>query len=166
MEKDKTPDSQAQRDNTNPVPTRSVDPRSASRLFQMQPDEFQTLRDQVSELWQANPPLGRVLENIVLHLGHSHGFDPAIEDAKARDKALKESRAQEDAQVKEDAELLVAQRAHEDAMLTTPEQIKNVALSRTFEDKQLEKEKRERAEKRAQEDEQLKNAQKGADNAI
>lgn len=152
MEKDKTPDSQVQRDN----------PQARNRTddFKMHPHDYQTLRDQIADVKRSDPPLGRTLENIVLHLGHLHGFDPDVEDAKEWDRVLKEQRAQEDAQVKEESKRLKIQRAHEDAMLTTPEQKKSVALTRADEDAEIEKQNKARAEKRAQED-----AQKGDSHA-
>ena len=53
--------------------------------MQMQPAEFAELRRAVADLKERDIHLGRALEQIVLHLGHAHGLDPAQEDAKARE---------------------------------------------------------------------------------
>jgi hypothetical protein len=156
MEKDKTPDSQVQKDNS----------RNRTDDFKMHPHDYQTLRDQIADVKRSDPPLGRTLENIVLHLGHLHGFDPDVEDAKARARDLKEQREYEDARVKEESEQLKERRAYEDATLTTPEQKKYAALTRAQEDKQIEEKNKARSEKRAQEDAQLREAQKGDIHAV
>jgi len=61
--------------------------------FKMQPEEFGDLREQVRSIGLVDTQLGRVLDTIILHLGHLHGFDPVQEDAKARDKAEADEKA-------------------------------------------------------------------------
>lgn len=61
--------------------------------MKMTPEEFAELRNQVAALKQQDVHLGRVLEALTLHVGHAHGLDPAVEDAKARAKAEAEQPA-------------------------------------------------------------------------
>lgn len=75
---------------------------STSPDFKMQPEEFGALREQVRSISLVDTQLGRVLENVILHLGHLHGFDPVQEDEKA--KAQEDAQAQKDAQVQESAQ--------------------------------------------------------------
>ena len=63
--------------------------------MQMQPSEFAELRAAVAAVSQQDVHLGRVLDMIVLHLGHAHGLDPAAEDAKAKAAAEEEAKAAE-----------------------------------------------------------------------
>lgn len=61
--------------------------------LKMTPEEFAELRAAVAVVKQQDVHLGRVLEQLVLHVGHAHGLDPAVEDAKARAKAEEEANA-------------------------------------------------------------------------
>jgi len=71
----------------------------------MSPDEFAELRAGVAAISQQDFHLGRVLELLVLHLGHAHCLDPAQEDARlkaeAETKAAEEAKAAEAAPVEE-----------------------------------------------------------------
>jgi len=70
--------------------------------MQMSPDEFAELRAGVAAVSVQDVQLGRVLDLLVLHLGHAHGLDPAVEDAKAK-AAAEEQAAAEAAKAEEDA---------------------------------------------------------------
>jgi hypothetical protein len=63
------------------MPTKQAQPEVQ---MQMTPEEFAELRSHVALIKQQDVHLGRVLEQLVLHVGHAHGLDPAFEDAKAR----------------------------------------------------------------------------------
>ena len=65
--------------------------------MQMSPQEFAQLRAQAAELGQQDVVLGRVLNALVLHLGHAHGLDPTVEDARLAKEA-------EDARLAQEAE--------------------------------------------------------------
>jgi len=65
-------------------------PKDIQPDFKMQDHEFQDLRDQVDSVKQSDVKLGKVLESIIFHLGHLHGFDPVQEDEKKRKVAEEE----------------------------------------------------------------------------
>jgi hypothetical protein len=118
----------------------------------MQASEFARLRADVAVISQGDVHLGRVLEQLLLHVGHLHGFDPAIEDAKAEALARKTEREEEDAQLKADAEARTATRALVDAQPHTPEQVAALQAARATEDAKLKTDAEAMAEARAEED--------------
>lgn len=59
----------------------------ANDTYKMQPDEFKSLREQANEVTLRDVHVGRLLQNIVHHLGHAHGLDAAEEDKKAEKQA-------------------------------------------------------------------------------
>ena len=65
------------------MPTNRVQAQPEVQM-QMQPEEFAELRAAVAAVKQQDVHLGRVLELLAHHVGHAHGLDAAIEDAKAR----------------------------------------------------------------------------------
>ena len=70
----------------------------------MSPEEFAELRAGVAAVGVQDVQLGRVLDLLVLHLGHAHGLDPAAEDAKAKEEAdAAAAKAEEDAKAAEQA---------------------------------------------------------------
>jgi len=70
--------------------------------MKMSPDEFAELRAQAAAVGVQDVHLGRVLDLIILHLGHAHDLDPAVEDAKAK-AAAEEQAAAASAKAAEDA---------------------------------------------------------------
>src|SRR5205085_10317167 len=81
----------------------------------MQPEDFADLRAQVDSIKQQDVKLGRVLELLTLHIGHAHGLDPSVEDAKAEAKARQDARDAEDARLKDEADARAKARQAEDA---------------------------------------------------
>jgi len=69
-------------------------------VLQMTPEEFAELRAQVAALGQQDVVLGRVLSAMLLHLGHAHDLDPAVEDAKAQAAAEQAAKEEEAAAAK------------------------------------------------------------------
>jgi len=63
----------------------------------MSPEEFAELRAGVAAVGVQDVQLGRVLDLLVLHLGHAHGLDPAQEDARLAAKAEEDAKAAEQA---------------------------------------------------------------------
>ncbi len=63
----------------------------------MSPDEFAELRAAAAAVGQQDVQLGRVLDLLVLHLGHAHDLDPTVEDAKAQAAAEEAAKAAEEA---------------------------------------------------------------------
>ena len=120
--------------------------------MKMSPDQFAELRANVAAVKEQDVHLGRVLELLVLHLGHAHGLDTAAEDARLAHEARMKAREDEDASLKADAEALAASRAAEDAQPATPEQVAARNAARAEEDRQLQAAADERAHVRAEED--------------
>jgi len=71
----------------------------------MTPEEFAELRAQAAVLGQQDVVLGRVLNMLILHLGHAHDLDPTVEDARLAKEAEDARLAQEaeDAKAAEEA---------------------------------------------------------------
>jgi len=69
-------------------------------VLQMTPDEFAELRAAAAAVGQQDVQLGRVLDLLVLHLGHAHDLDPAVEDAKAQAAAEEAAKEEEAAAAK------------------------------------------------------------------
>lgn len=138
--------------------------QSQSAEMQMQPEEYADLRAQVADIALSDVKLGRVLDMLVLHLGHIRGLDPAVEDAKAEAEARQARRDEEDAQVKAASDARTQARAAEDAQPLTAEQQAALVVTRTAEDEQAKADADARAQARADEDAQVKasaDAQKG-----
>ena len=66
-------------------------------VMTMSPDEFAELRAAAAAVGQQDVQLGRVLDLLVLHLGHAHDLDPTVEDAKAQAAAEEAAKAAEEA---------------------------------------------------------------------
>ncbi len=73
----------------------------------MSPDEFAELRAAAAAVGQQDVQLGRVLDLLVLHLGHAHDLDPAVEDAKAQ-AAAEQAAKEEEAKASKAAEQAAA----------------------------------------------------------
>jgi hypothetical protein len=73
----------------------------------MSPEEFAELRDQVAAIGLTDFHLGRVLEAMLLHLGHAHDLDPTVEDARLAALAQAEADAAA-AKAEEDAKAAAA----------------------------------------------------------
>lgn len=127
----------------------------------MQPEEFAELRASVAAIKLQDVQLGRVLDVLVLHLGHSHGLDPVVEDAKAAAEARKTAREEEDARLKDEDEARVQARAAEDAQTLTPDQEAARTVSRKQEDERLQEEGKAREQARAEEDARVEAAAQG-----
>ncbi len=67
--------------------------------MKMSPEDFAELRARVAVIAQQDIHLGRVLDLLVLHLGHAHGLDPTVEDAKAKAAADEQARLEAEAAV-------------------------------------------------------------------
>jgi hypothetical protein len=117
--------------------TSRLDKKMADVEMTMQPDEFAELRAAVADIALSDVKLGRALDLLVLHLGHSHGLDPVVEDARLRDEARKAARDAEDARLKTEADERALARELEDALPHTPEQQTALASTRAAEDAQL-----------------------------
>lgn len=63
------------------MPTDSAQPKGEMK---MQPAEFAELRADVASVKERDVHLGRVLESLLLHLGHAHGLDAGVEDARLK----------------------------------------------------------------------------------
>lgn len=74
------------------MPTKQVQSEPEVQM-QMQPEEFAELRAAVAAVKQQDVHLGRVLELLAHHVGHAHGLDAAVEDAKAKARAEEEANA-------------------------------------------------------------------------
>lgn len=125
--------------------------------FKMTPVEFADLRALVADIGQSDVRLGRVLEVLVLHIGHSYGLDPVEEDARLKAEELVTSRAEEDEAVKSAADILQKSRAIEDAQPLTPAQV----TARADEDARLQAAADERKRVRAEEDDRAKLDEQG-----
>jgi hypothetical protein len=128
----------------------------------MQPDEFADLRAQVAAIAQGDVQLGHVLDLLVLHLGHSHGLDPVVEDARLRDEARKAAREEEDARLVTEADDREKARVAEDAQPRTPEQQALLSSTRAAEDVQVKTDAEALVKAREEEDTRLKVAQEQA----
>jgi hypothetical protein len=120
--------------------------------MKMLPGEFADLRAQAALIGQTDVQLGRLLDTLILHLGHAHGLDIAAEDARLAADARVASRAEEDAQVKANADALVNARALEDAQTLTPAQVTARDIARGVEDKRIQTKDDDRVRARAEED--------------
>jgi hypothetical protein len=120
--------------------------------LKMQSSEFQELRDQAAAIGLQDVQLGRVLDLIILHLGHAHGLDPAEEDAKVEAARLEEERTAEDEQVQAEAEARTERRAIEDEQTLTPDQQTARATLRQQEDEQVKADEEARQVRREGED--------------
>jgi len=118
----------------------------------MQPEEFAELRALAAKVMVQDVQLGRVLDLIILHLGHAQGLDPAAEDARLAAEARQTARDAEDAQLKAEAEALAVARASEDVAASTPEQQAALATVRAAQDAQIKADADARAQARAEED--------------
>jgi hypothetical protein len=125
----------------------------------MQPDEFADLRAQVAAIAQGDVQLGRVLDLLVLHLGHSHGLDPVVEDARLADEARKLAREEEDARLEQEAKDREKARTAEDTQPRTPEQQALLSSTRAAEDVQVKTDAEALVKAREEEDARLKAAQ-------
>jgi peptidoglycan hydrolase CwlO-like protein len=134
---------------------------SDTPAMKMSPDEFAELRTQATAIGVQDNQLGKMLNSLILHLGHAFGLDPAQEDARIAAKARTDNRAREDAQLKTEASDRAEARAEEDAQPRTPEQATALAATRAAQDKQLQTDADELAATRSEEDA----ATKGVDNA-
>jgi hypothetical protein len=67
----------------------------------MSPEEFAELRASVAAIGQNDVVLGRVLTSMLLHLGHAHDLDPAVEDARLAKEAEDAKAAEEAAKVEQ-----------------------------------------------------------------
>jgi hypothetical protein len=128
----------------------------------MQPEEFAELRAQAAAAGQNDFHLGRVLDLIVLHLGHSHGLDPAQEDARLKAEAQVKAREDEDARLKAEAETLVEARTAEDAQPHDPLQLEALKAARAAQDVQIKTDADALAEARKEEDTQEETAKVAA----
>ncbi len=120
--------------------------------MKMQPDEFAELRAQVAVIAQQDVHLGRVLNAMLLHLGHAHDLDPTVEDAKAKAEAKQAARAAEDARLKAEADARIQLRAAEDAQRRSPLEREVLLASRAAEDAQVKADAMRRTLARAEED--------------
>ena|SRR2546421_7146566 len=120
--------------------------------MQMSPDELAELRAAAAAVGRQDVQLGRVLDLLILHLGHAHGLDPATEDARLAAEARQAARDEEDARLKAEAEALAQKRASEDAIPREPEQQTALATARAAEDEQIKADADALAKKRAEED--------------
>ncbi len=127
------------------------DPTPAVEM-KMQPSEFAELRGAVRSVALQDVHLGRVLDLLVLHLGHAHGLDPTVEDAKAAKQAKADARAAEDARLALAAKAREEQRAAEDAQPRTPSETEALQARRAAEDAQLKRDAEALAKARAEED--------------
>ena len=105
--------------------------------MKMQPEEFAELRARVAVIAQQDIHLGRVLDLLVLHLGHAHGLDPTREDARLVAKAKEDARAAEDARLKDEADAPAKLRTAEDAQSRTPSEQEALLARREAEDAQI-----------------------------
>lgn len=112
-----------------------VAPQASSMA--MTPEEFAELRAGAASVSHTDVHLGRVLTLLVLHLGHAHGLDPAVEDAKAKAVARKAARDAEDARILAEAEALAELRKAEDAQPRTPLEREVLLANRAAEDAQV-----------------------------
>jgi len=120
--------------------------------MQMQPEEFAELRAQVAAIGQQDVVLGRVLDALVLHLGHAHGLDPVAEDARLKEEARLKARADEDARLEAEAKALEEKRAAEDAQPREPLQLEALKAARAAEDVQIKADAEALAKAREEED--------------
>jgi hypothetical protein len=118
----------------------------------MQPAEFAELRAAVATVSQQDVHLGRVLSLLVLHLGHSHGLDPAQEDARLKAEARKTAREEEDARLEAEAKALEEKRASEDALPDATDPKAARAVARAAEDEHIKADAEARAKAREEED--------------
>jgi hypothetical protein len=118
----------------------------------MQPTEFAELRAAVATVSQQDAHLGRVLSLLVLHLGHSHGLDPAVEDARLKAEERKAAREEEDARLEADAKALEEKRAAEDALPDATDPKAARAVARAAEDAQIKADAEALAKAREEED--------------
>jgi hypothetical protein len=147
------------------APVRSTPDAGPANSMKMQPEDFAGLRAQAAAIGQQDIHLGRMLDNIILHLGHVFDLDPAKEDARLAAKERERNRAEEDAQEKAAAEQLATSRAAEDAQALPPEQVATRTTARAAEDVQLQNAADEQQRVRAEEDKQAADTAKGADHA-
>ena len=129
----------------------TTDPTPAVEM-KMQPEEFAELRAAVARVAQQDVHLGRVLELLVLHLGHAHGLDPTVEDARLAKKAREDARAAEDARLKDEADARARLRTAEDALPRTPSEQEALQARRAAEDAQLATDAEARTSAREEED--------------
>jgi hypothetical protein len=86
----------------------------------MSPAEFAELRASVAAIGTTDVQLGRVLEAMLLHLGHAHDLDPAVEDARLAKEAEDARLAQEAADAKAAEEAAKAAQAAAPAPAEAP----------------------------------------------
>jgi hypothetical protein len=127
----------------------------------MSPEDFAALRAQSSQIGVQDNQLGKMLDSLILHIGHLFGLDPFHEDARLAAQKRVDLRTEEDARLKAEADDRVKARALEDAQPLLPAQSAALATVRAQQDKQLQDEADARAQKRREEDA----AAKGVDNA-
>lgn len=120
--------------------------------MKMAPEDFANLRADVASVKERDVHLGRVLDALLLHLGHAHGLDPAVEDARLAKKAKEDARAAEDARLKAEAEARAELRAAEDAHPRTPVEKETLLVRRVAEDVQVKRDAERLAKQRAEED--------------
>ena len=128
--------------------------------MKMAPEEFAELRAQAALATQNDYHLGRVLDLIVLHLGHAHGLDLAVEDARLKAEAQVKAREDEDARLKAEAEALAEARTAEDAQPHDPLQLEALKASRAAQDVQIQADADALAEARKEEDAKAEDAAK------
>jgi hypothetical protein len=128
--------------------------------MKMTPDEFAELRAQATAASQNDFHLGRVLDLLILHLGHSHGLDPVAEDARLKAEAQVKAREDEDARLKAEAEALVEARTAEDAQPHDPLQLEALKAARAAQDVQIQADADALVEARKEEDAKAEDAAK------
>src|SRR6266581_4347050 len=120
--------------------------------MKMSPEDFAELRARVAVIAQQDIHLGRVLDLLVLHLGHAHGLDPAVEDARLARKAREDARAAEDARLKDEADARAKLRTAEDALPHTPSEQESLLARRAAEDRLVKSDAEALAKAREEED--------------
>jgi hypothetical protein len=123
-----------------------------SVVMKMSPDAFAELRAQATTIGVQDNQLGKMLHNLILHIGHAFGLDPVQEDARLAMQKRIDSRDEEDAKLKTEAVDRADARALEDAQLRTPEQSSALVATRAAQDKQLQSDADELARVRSEED--------------
>lgn len=113
-----------------------TDPTPAVEM-KMQPEDFASLRADVATVKERDVHLGRVLESMLLHLGHAHDLDPAVEDARLAKKTRADARAAEDTRLKDEAEARAERRSAEDGHARTPLEREILLAARGVEDAQV-----------------------------
>jgi len=144
----------------------SPDSTAPAGEMKMTPEDFAALRADVARIGLSDVQLGRVLSALLLHLGHAHGLDPAVEDARLAAKARQDARAAEDARLKDEAEARASLRTAEDAQPRTSAEKETLLVRRAAEDLQLKADAEKLAKQREEEDARLKAAEAPESGAV